>query len=149
MNPVTIRRIIREARINAPNSGVSIAEILFVLHNNLLTFGEKLLWLHLAVKTAHLHAFCCRLNESDILPLVGNKPDAFSQAVENLQKHRFLHTYEENELGTLYTLSLPEEGLHVLLDASISCTFTLKAEAMQSSFQSMMNLYQCRGKKNK
>ena len=149
MNELDTRRIIREVRMTTRNTGrLSTAEVTFVLDHKLLSLKEKLLWLHIAAKTAHLHAFCCRLTEAETQSLLGNEPNAFSCAIVNLEKQHFLHIYEEKERGNLYTLSLPEEGLDALLDAAILWVRPLKAGTMPSSFKDMMNLYKSNGKEN-
>ena len=145
MDELMIRRIIREARATTRNPGISTAEVAFIFQTTVLSLGEKLLWLYIATKTANHRAFCCNLTEKEMLPLVDDRPDPIFSAVENLKKHGFLNVYEQRDLGTVYALSLPEEGINALLDAPKLCACQLDSDATKSSFKSMMNLYRLDG----
>ena len=127
MDEFAIRRAINDARLTTRNAGLSTAEFNFVTLCPLLTANEKLLWLHIATKTVNHRAFCCRLSEQDIVQLIGNQPDAFFKAVQNLKKHGFLDVYEQPELGVFYALLLPEEGINALLDAPKFCACQLSS----------------------
>ena len=128
MDAFNTRRIINETRLTTRNSGISTAELNFVLNTSLIKTEAKLTWLHIAAKSASHPAFCCKLSEKEILPLVADQPNAVFNTLENLKKQHFLNIYDPEGLGSFYYLSLPEDGINALMDAPKLCSCLLKKE---------------------
>ena len=116
LNLLNARRIIYQARLNTADFCISMAELAVVAEAEYLTEGEKFLWLHLAAKTSFDSTLTCSLEPKEVAYLANFLPQGVFYAVGKLKKHRFLKIHEEEEFGTFYELSLPDEGLHALVD---------------------------------
>ena len=93
-----------------------MAELAVVAAAECLTEGEKFLWLHLAAKTSFDSTLTCSLEPKELAYLTNFLPQGFFYGMGKLQKHHFIKIHHEEDLGTFYELTLPEEGLKALVD---------------------------------
>ena len=115
-NLLNARRIIYQARLNTPDFCISMAELAVIAESDILTEGEKFIWLHLAAKTSFDSTLTCSLEPKEVAYLTNFLPQGVFYALGKLQKHDFLKIHQEEEIGTFYELSLPEAGLNALVD---------------------------------
>ena len=116
-NTLNARRIIHQARLNTADFCISMAELAVVAEAECLTEGEKFLWLHVAAKTSFDSTLTCTLEPKEVGYLSDFLPQGVFYGLGKLQKNRFLHIHQEEDIGTFYELSLPETSLNTLVDA--------------------------------
>ena len=111
-------KIIRATRQKSYYFVVSNAELEYVSKSRLLNSNEKLIWINFANKTALDSSLSCSLTQNQIAELIGKQSDSVYRAIKTLKFNGFLKAhYQNGDVATTYTLSLPEEGLAYLKSA--------------------------------
>lgn len=111
-------QIIRATRQKSYYFVVSSAELEYVSKSRLLNSNEKLIWINFANKTALDSSLSCSLTQNQIAELIGKQSDSVYRAIKTLKFNGFLKAhYQNGDVATTYTLSLPEEGLAYLKSA--------------------------------